>query len=79
MNKEEIKKMKKTKKPEPERVLKVIERLCYIFWDSPETLKDAKKIISGIYSFAHLYSGCKAKHADWIEEFYKIEERLKGV
>ena len=66
--------MNNIKKPEPERVLRVIDKLCYVFWDSPETLEDARKIISQIYQFAHLFSDCENPHKDWREEFYRVEK-----
>jgi len=64
-------------KPEPKRVLRVIDRLCYVFCDSPKTLKDAKKIISQIYRFAHLFSDCENPHNDWREEFYKVGKEIR--
>ena len=68
---------KQTKKPSAKRVCKVVEKMCYVFWDGAYTLTAAEAIIDRIYKYSHLLSDCKNPHMDWREEFYEIEKEIK--
>jgi hypothetical protein len=59
------------------RVLRVIEKLCFVWEDSPQDMKTANNIIDDIYMFSHLTGDCKNKHKDWRGRFFKIEKELE--
>ena len=67
----------KVKKPSAKRICRLIEKLCYVWQNSPYTLHSAESILDRIYRFSHLLSDCKNPHLDWREEFYKTERQLE--
>ncbi len=54
----------------------IIEGLCLIFQNGPETLEQAKKIISDIYKISHLNGGCQNPHQDWHDEGFVLIDAL---
>ena len=65
------------KKPEALRVIKLIEKLTYLYYDTDESHLTATNTIDQIYRFSHLFSSCSNKHLDWLKEFYNVEKEMK--
>ena len=65
------------KKPKAKEVINLIEKLCYSYEDSDKSRRVAEKILDKIYQYSHLFSKCKNKHENWIEEFYQEKQDLE--
>jgi len=67
----------KPRRPNPKRVLKLIEILSLFYGDSPKSSEIIKEILDQIYRYSHLISNCKNPHYKWRKEFYIVEKFFK--